>query len=64
MPGAFADRTVLAHIVAAVQALDSHALAARSVEEADMHIQLGAAAVAAMIRWRAPLRWGTPEELV
>lgn len=62
--GAFADRLVLARIVAAVQALDSHALAARSVEEAGVHIQLEAAAAAAMIRWAVPSRWGTLEELV
>lgn len=64
MPGEYVDRAALARIVAAVQALDSHALAARSVEEADMHNQLEAAAVAAMIRWTAPPRWGTLEELV
>jgi hypothetical protein len=64
MPGAFADRTALARIVAAVRALDSHALADRSVEEADTHIQLEAAAVAAMTRWAAPPCWGTLEELV
>lgn len=63
-PGAFADRTELERIVAAVQALDSHALAARFVEEADIHIQLEAAAVAAMIRWAAPPRWGALEALV
>lgn len=63
MPGAFADRAVLARIVAAGRVLDNHAMAARSVEEADIHIQLGAAAVAAMTRWAFPPRWDTLEEL-
>lgn len=63
-PGALAGRLVLARIVAVVQALDSHALAGRSVEEAGIHIQLEVAAAAAMIRCAVRSRWDTLEELV
>lgn len=64
MPGAFADKVELARTVAAVRVLDNPALAGRSVEVADMHIQLEAAAVVAMIRWVLRSRWGTLEVLV